>query len=113
MQVLHFLNSLLHPVHMTRRRKVLALAAALAADGLQLLLQAVPAAPQLIDVAASVIVTAALGFHLLLLPTFVIELVPVVSDLPTWTACVIAVIALRRRKERMTSPAGRQKQGTE
>ena len=28
-----------------------------------------------------------IGFHFLLLPTFVIELVPVLDDLPTWTAC--------------------------
>ena len=42
----------------------------------------------------------ALGFHWLLLPTFVVELFPAVDMLPTWTACVIAVIALRKRAER-------------
>ncbi len=42
----------------------------------------------------------ALGFHWLLLPTFALELVPALDDLPTWTACVIAVIALRKRAER-------------
>ena len=106
MKALHFLNSVLRPVQLTRRRKAVALVAALAADGLQLLLQAVPTAAQLIDVAASVVVTIALGFHVLLLPTFVIELVPVVNDLPTWTACVLAVIALRRRKERIAASGG-------
>jgi hypothetical protein len=79
-----------------------ALVAALAADGLQILLQAIPFAPQAIDVVATVIVTIAIGFHVLLLPTFVIELVPLVSDLPTWTGCVIAVIALRKREERVS-----------
>ena len=46
-----------------------------------------------------------IGFHWLLLPTFVLELVPVLEDLPTWTACVIAVIALRKREQK-TPPAG-------
>jgi len=41
-----------------------------------------------------------IGFHWLLLPTFVLELVPVLEDLPTWTACTIAVIALRKRGQR-------------
>jgi hypothetical protein len=34
----------------------------------------------------------------------VIELVPVLEDLPTWTACVIAVIVLRRREQRHAPP---------
>ena len=80
----------------------IALIAALAADGLQVLLQAIPLAPQAIDVVATVIVTIAIGFDVLLLPTFVIELVPLVSDLPTWTGCVIAVIALRKHEERVS-----------
>jgi hypothetical protein len=41
----------------------------------------------------------------LLLPTFVIELVPVLEDLPTWTACTAAVIALRKREQRAAPPA--------
>ena len=76
---------------------------ALTADGLQILLQAVPFAPQIIDGVATVLVTMAIGFHILLLPTFVIELVPFVDDFPTWTGCVVAVIALRRREERLAS----------
>ena len=95
------LNYLLHPAQLTRGRIAIALTAAIAADGLQVLLQAVPLAPQAIDVAATAIVTIAIGFHALLLPTFIIELVPLVDDLPTWTGCVLAVIALRRRKERV------------
>lgn len=99
MKILDRLHNLLHPAQMTRTRMAVALFAALAADGLQVLLQAVPLAPQLIDVVATLVVTMAIGFHFLLLPTFVIELVPLVDDFPTWTGCVIAVIALRRRKE--------------
>ena len=101
MTALTSLNSLLHPAQLTRGRMAVALIAALVADGLQVLLQAVPLAPQLIDVVATAIVTLAIGFHILLLPTFVIELVPIVDDFPTWTGCVLTVIALRRRKERM------------
>jgi hypothetical protein len=34
-----------------------------------------------------------------LLPTFAVEFIPVVDMLPTWTACVVAVIALRKRQQ--------------
>ena len=98
MKILDTLHSLLHPAQVTRGRIAVAFIAAIAADGLQIFLQAVPLAPQAIDVAAALIVTMAIGFHILLLPTFIIELVPLVDDFPTWTGCVLAVIALRRRK---------------
>jgi len=42
-----------------------------------------------------------IGFHVLFLPTFVVELIPLVEDLPTWTACTAAVIALRRREKKL------------
>ncbi len=101
MKILGTLNNLLHPAKLTRARIVVALIAALAADGLQIALQAIPLASQAIDVSAAVIVTVSIGFHVLLLPTFLIELVPLVDDFPTWTGCVIAVLALRRREERI------------
>ena len=88
------------PPLLTRTRMFLALGVAIAADGLQLLLGplgwALP--DQVIDLVTMLLVIKFLGFHILLLPTFVIELVPVVEDLPTWTACVAAVIALRKRR---------------
>ena len=85
---------------LTRLRIVLALAVAVVADGLQLLLGLVGwvGADQVIDVVAMGLTSWALGFHWLLLPTFAIELVPLLEDLPTWTGCVIAVIALRHRQ---------------
>jgi hypothetical protein len=83
---------------LTRGRIVLALLVGLSADALQILLP-VPPAPEIIDVVAAVLTFWLLGFHLLLLPTFVIELIPVVDMLPTWTACVGAVIALRKREQ--------------
>lgn len=101
MKIVGYLNNLWRPATLTPSRMVVALLVALAADGLQLLMQAVPLAPQLIDVAAMVIVTSEIGFHVLFLPSFVLELVPILNDFPTWTGCVIAVIALRRREVRM------------
>lgn len=86
---------------MTRGRMVFALAVAVVADGLQVALS-VPGAfglVQIIDVGAMILTTLALGFHFLLLPTFIVELVPVVDMLPTWTACTAAVIAWRKRAE--------------
>jgi hypothetical protein len=82
---------------LSRTRMVLALAIAVAADGLQLLLGPLGWAfpDQAIDCVAMI----------LLLPTFVIELIPVLEDLPTWTACTAAVIALRKREQRNHPPA--------
>jgi hypothetical protein len=70
------------------------------ADALQIPLQ-LPPLPEIIDVVAMLLTSALIGFHLLLLPTFAIEFIPVVGMLPTWTGCVAAVIALRlARSER-------------
>ena len=83
---------------------ILALAVAVIADGLQFFLELVPFADQAIDVVALLLTAWTLGFHLLLLPTFVVEIIPVADMLPTWTACVIAVIALRKREQRAEPP---------
>jgi len=83
---------------------VIAVLVALAADGLQIPLQAIPLAPEIIDVVVMALTVGLLGFHLLLLPTFVVEFIPLVDMLPTWTGCVIAVIALRKRAESTTAP---------
>ena len=90
---------------LTRTRIVLALAAALVADGLQILLGPLgwAGADEVIDVIALGLTTWILGFHLLLLPTFVVEFIPVADMLPSWTACVIAVIALRKREQRAST----------
>jgi hypothetical protein len=85
----------------TRRRRFLVLAAAVTADVLQFCLGPLGWAglDQAMDVAAFVLTVWAIGFHPLLLPTFVAEWIPAVDLLPTWTACVLAVIALRRRAQ--------------
>ncbi len=87
---------------LTWTRIILALAVAVFADGLQFCLGFIGWAfiDQAIDCVAMILVSWAIGFHILLLPTFVVELVPVLEDLPTWTACTIAVIALRKREQR-------------
>jgi hypothetical protein len=84
---------------LTRSRIGGAYAVAIATDGLQLLLGPFGWAfsDEILDIIALVITTKLLGFHPLLLPTFVLELVPLADALPTWTGCVALVVALRKR----------------
>jgi hypothetical protein len=84
----------------TTKRIIAALAIAVAADVLQFLL--LPFAwtfvDSAIDAVAMFLIMRLIGFHWLLLPTFAVELIPVVDALPTWTACTLAVIISRRRE---------------
>jgi len=93
---------------LTPARIAVAFAAAIAADLVQVLLGPLgwfwP--DEVIDVVMAIVTTLAIGFHPLLLPTFIVEILPVVDMLPTWTACVAAVVTLRRRQQR-ASPVGR------
>jgi hypothetical protein len=57
-----------------------------------------------LDVIAMVLTAGALGFHMLLLPTFIIEFIPVADMLPTWTGCVGAVVMLRKRAQSRPPP---------
>ena len=91
----------------TRTNAVLAMLIALGADGAQLFLntplallfgvgaEAIDAA---IDVVAGALIISLLGFDWILLPAFVIELVPLVDDIPTWTGCVAYLIWRRGGK---------------
>ena len=56
---------------------------------------------EILDVIALVATTRLIGFHPLLLPTFVLEFVPVIDVLPTWTACVALVVATRKKQPPM------------
>ncbi|MGC3958957.1 MAG: hypothetical protein QM813_13750 [Verrucomicrobiota bacterium] len=103
MGVISKLNNLFRPARLSRRRMALALIVAALADGLQIPLQ-VPPFPEIIDVVAMGLTSLLLGFHLLLLPTFALEFFPIVDLVPTWTGCVLAVIALRRREEKLRPP---------
>jgi len=89
----------------SRTRLAIALGVAVLADGLQFLLGPLgwTAFDEAIDVAAMVATTLALGFHVLFLPTFVVEFLPVTDMLPTWTGCVLAVAVLRRRDAATTT----------
>jgi len=85
---------------LTQNRVRLAYAIAIATDVLQFALGPFgwAFADEILDVIASVAMWRLLGFHPLLLPTFVIEFLPMTDLLPTWTGCVVAVTALRRRQ---------------
>lgn len=93
---------------LARWRILAALAIALVADAVQIGLGPLGVAwvDDLLDVVVAVLEVALLGFHPLLLPTFVLEVLPVIEFLPTWTGCVLAVIAMRRQTAGMHRPKG-------
>jgi hypothetical protein len=90
---------------LTRSRIRMAYAVAVATDVLQFALGPFGWAfsDEILDVIALIATIRLLGFHPLLLPTFVLELFPIADMLPTWTACVALVVAMK--KERPRSPA--------
>jgi hypothetical protein len=92
---------------LTPHRVRLAYAVALGTDVLQVIFGPLgwAFADEALDVLAAIFESRLLGFHPLLLPTFVIEFLPVADLLPTWTGCVALVVALRRRQQTMTEPA--------
>ena len=93
--------SIFHVPRLTGLRVTLALIVALVIDGLQFFLGPFGwvIVDQVLDVVGMVLTNWILGFHILLLPTFIVKLVPLLDELPTWTACVAAVIVLRRREQ--------------
>jgi len=106
MNLLDKLNGHFTVPRLTQRRILAALAVGVVADFLQVALLPLEwmFAQQIVDVIAMGLTIWLLGFHLLLLPTFVVEFIPIVDMLPTWTGCVIAVIALRKRSQRVNEP---------
>ena len=91
---------------LTRERMVFACAVAVVTDLVQLLLGPLgwAFADQALDIVAMVLTSRALGFHPLLLPTFVLEFLPVTDMLPTWTGCVAIVVALRKHQQPSIPP---------
>jgi hypothetical protein len=89
------------PAVLTKARVRAAYAIAATTDVLQFLLGPVgwAGADEALDVVAAFLVWRLLGFHPLLLPTFIVEFLPLADMLPTWTGCVALVIALRRRQQ--------------
>ena len=83
---------------LSRGRIAAALAVAIAADAFSFVIGpfGFTFADEIVDVAVMGIETWLLGFHFLFLPTFVLEVIPLVDAFPTWTACVLAVVAIRK-----------------
>ena len=98
----------LQPPPLTGSRVRLAYVIAVATDVLQLLLGPVgwAFADEILDVAATILLWRVIGFHPLLLPTFILEFLPITDMLPTWTVCVVLVVALRRRQQISSPPPG-------
>ena len=96
------------PPVLTRNRVRLAYAIAVATDVLQFALGPLgwTGADEMLDVAAMILIWRTIGFHPLLLPTFVIEFLPITDFLPTWTGCVALVIHLRRKQQLGAPPPG-------
>jgi hypothetical protein len=89
--------------HLTPRRLMpssirAAYAVAVAVDVAQLLLGPFGWAgvDEVLDAGAMYAISRLVGFHPLLLPTFILEFVPFTDMLPTWTGCVALVIRVRR-----------------
>lgn len=84
---------------LTPRRIWLAVGVAVVADGIQLALGPLGwlFLDEIVDIMTMILTSLLLGFHWLLLPTFVLECVPLVDLLPTWTGCVAMLISLRKK----------------
>jgi hypothetical protein len=95
------LSRLLSTPRLTPGRVRLVYGVAVATDLAQLLLGPLgwAGADEILDLVAMILTSRIIGFHVLLLPTFVIELLPITDMLPTWTGCVALVIALRKRQQ--------------
>jgi hypothetical protein len=84
---------------LTRTRILCAYLIAGTTDVLQLMLGPIgwAFADEILDVVAMIAISRAIGFHVLFLPTFALELLPLTDMLPSWTGAVGIVVALRRR----------------
>ncbi|MCX7867367.1 MAG: hypothetical protein N2438_09610 [Limisphaera sp.] len=98
------------PRPLTPLRAGLALLVALAADFVQIGLGplGVTGLDDVLDLVVAALEIGLLGFHPLLLPTFVLEVLPIVEFMPTWTACVLAVMLRRPRAPRPPGGATRE-----
>ena len=91
---------------LTKSRVRLAYAVAVTADALQIVLGPLGwvFVDEIIDIVAMCLTWRAIGFHTLLLPTFLVEFIPFVDMLPTWTACVALVVSLRKKQQTAQPP---------
>jgi hypothetical protein len=88
------------PRHLTPSSVRMAYAVAVVVDLAQLLLGPFGwfGLDEVLDAGAMYAISRLIGFHPLLLPTFVLEFVPFTDMLPTWTGCVALVIRIRNRQ---------------
>src|SRR5213595_1662262 len=102
----NFFQQLIQAPFLTRHRIGCAYAIAVAADVVQLLLGPLgwAFADEMVDIFAMILIWRLIGFHPLLLPTFVLEFLPFADMLPTWTGCVAIVVALRKRQHATVLP---------
>src|SRR5438045_635042 len=91
---------------LTKKRIWFAFTVAVFTDAAQLLLGPLGwvFVDEALDVIAMILTSASIGFHMLLLPTVVIELVPLADMLPTWTGCTAAVVMLKKRAQAQPPP---------
>lgn len=89
----------------TPRRVAIAFAVAAAADVIQWIFAGTTLVPvwfdDAVDLVAMVGLWRLLGFHFLLLPAFLAEVVPVVELLPTWLLTVAYIARIRSREQRL------------
>ena len=98
---------------LTRTRIALAFAVSVVADVMQFPIiaaaatgfLAIPAeaADMVLDTVVMFVISALIGFHWTFLPSFVLEALPGLDLIPTWTGCVGYVVWRRRRQERTIS----------
>ena len=83
-----------------------AYAVAVATDALQLVAGPLGwvGADEMLDFIAAAATWRLLGFHPLLLPTFIIEFLPIADMLPSWTGCVALVVAARKARQGGVDP---------
>ena len=99
---------------LTRGKLIPAFAIAILADLLQFPITAATAtgwlaipgetADMVIDFVTMLALSALLGFHWVLLPTFLVELVPGVDLIPTWTGSVAFIIWQRKQAASASAP---------
>ncbi|HTL18219.1 MAG TPA: hypothetical protein VL793_13365, partial [Patescibacteria group bacterium] len=101
MTIEQLIQKLSTPRMISRKRIWFSFAVALITDGLQFALGPFGwvFVDEGLDVVAMLLISWAIGFHMLLLPTFFVELIPGPDMLPTWTACTAAVVMLRKRSQ--------------
>jgi len=103
--MLRLMSKVFRTPTLTRRRIQLAFVVAILSDAVQIGLGPLgwTFLDEVIDVIAMILTSWLLGFHLLLIPTFLFELIPIVDMLPTWTGCVALLVSLRKKEQSLNT----------